>query len=346
MNTIELYLSGGRVSNIYIGESIQNLFQYTGNRKTFIITDENVYALYHRQFPAHMQVIITNSGDENKTLSTIEKLVECFIKMGVDRESFIVGIGGGEICDITGFIASIYMRGVRFGFVATTLLAQVDASVGGKNGVNFQRYKNMLGVFNQPEFVLCDTASLETLPVRELHAGLGEVVKTALLGDEALFDYIESNVEEILALDKDVINNVIKHCINIKSAIVEEDEQEAGERRKLNLGHTFGHAIEKNSSLLLHGEAVSIGLVIAALISNKLNLLDDESVGRIIALLVAFELPIRTDIDERLLFDAITKDKKKYNNEIYFVLNDGIGDVKVQLIGFDELLALYASIQV
>ena len=237
-------------------------------------------------------------------------------------------------------MASIYMRGVRFGFVATTLLAQVDASVGGKNGVNHNKYKNILGVFNQPDFVLCDTSSLNTLPPRELHAGMAEVIKTALISDSNMFEYLDANSDKILNLDEKVINLIVKRCVEIKASVVEADEREAGERRKLNLGHTFGHAIEKHGNML-HGEAVSIGLVIAAHISQKLNLLTGEEVSKIEHLLTKFNLPVKTDIEKSLLLDAVTKDKKKHGQSIHFILNNGIGHAKVETLSFDKLNTLF-----
>ncbi|MDR1054700.1 MAG: 3-dehydroquinate synthase [Prevotellaceae bacterium] len=336
MDKISIQLPDGRISCIYIGKYIRHILQYTVGRKMIILTEQKIYELYKQEFPANVPVVRVEGGEANKTLATIGEITGQLIENGIDRESFIVGIGGGIVCDITGFVASIYMRGLRFGFVPTTLLAQVDAGLGGKNGINFAGYKNMLGVFNQPDFVLCDTSALGTLPARELHAGLAEVVKTALIADNDLFVYLEENVDRILNLDEAVVNHLVKRCVEIKASIVKADEREAGERRKLNLGHTFGHAIEKHSNLL-HGEAISIGLCIAARISQKLNLLTENDVQRIDNLLITLKLPVKTAVDKALLLDTITKDKKKQNRYIHFILNDGIGKAKTKLLGFDEL---------
>ena len=336
MDIIDIQLPDNRTSHIYIGESLANIQQYTGNRCIVIITEANIYKLYKLQFPTDTPVILIDGGEENKTLSTVEKITEQLIELGIDRESFIVGIGGGIVCDITGFVASIYMRGLRFGFVATTLLAQVDASVGGKNGVNFSKYKNMLGVFNQPDFVICEIDMLKTLPALEFRAGLAEVVKTALIADKELFEYLEKNIDNILRLDQSAINYIVKRCIEIKASVVQSDEREAGERRKLNLGHTFGHAIEKHSNLL-HGEAVSIGLVIAAQLSQNLGLITEDEVLQIKKLLSVIGLPVQTDINKDLLLEAVTKDKKKHNQSIHFVLIKTIGNAEVKSIPFEDL---------
>lgn len=340
MNKIEVHLPDGRVSGIFIGESIKHIQHHTHNQNIIVITEANIYEQYQQHFPPNAPIIFIKGGEENKTMATIAHIAERLIELGADRGCYLIGIGGGIVCDITGFAASIYMRGVSFGFVATTLLAQVDASVGGKNGVNFNRYKNMLGVFNQPDFVLCDTGALKTLPMREVKAGLAEVVKTALIADKGLFEYIEQNANNILELNETAINHIVKRSVQIKASVVEADEREAGERRKLNLGHTFGHAIEKHGNLL-HGEAVSIGLVIAAQLSHKLNLISEIDVQRIAALLSKLGLPTSTDIDKELLLDAVTKDKKRQNQSVYFILNEGIGCAKVQPLAFNELKHLF-----
>ncbi|MDR1170319.1 MAG: 3-dehydroquinate synthase, partial [Prevotellaceae bacterium] len=262
------------------------------------------------------------------------------IDAGADRKSLIVGFGGGIVCDMTGFIASIYMRGIKFGFVPTTLMAQVDASVGGKNGVNCDGYKNMIGVFNQPDFVLCDSKTLKTLPLRELKAGMAEVIKSGLIANSALFSYVEENIDAILNSEKEQIDFIVSQCIGIKAKIVEIDEKESGERKKLNLGHTFGHAIEKHSNNLLHGEAVSIGLVIAAKISELLNLITNEDFIRIKNVLQKTGLPTGTDISPVNLLEAIGKDKKRENDSVHFVLNRGIGNSEIREISFNELAIL------
>lgn len=340
MHTITIKLPDGRVSKIAIGESLDRLSHFTDGRKTVILTDDHVYQLYLDRFPADVPVIRMPDGEKNKTLPTVHYVISHLIDLGVDRNYFIVGIGGGIVCDLTGFIASIYMRGLRFGFVASTLLAQVDASVGGKNGTNLDGYKNMVGVFNQPDFVICDTSMLNTLAPREVRAGVAEVVKCALIADSELFEYIVQNKDRILAMDKMVIDHLVRRSVEIKAAVVEADERETGERRKLNLGHTFGHAIEKHGKLL-HGEAVSVGMVIAANMSLKLGFLTSEQLARITDLLKALKLPVATDIPKESLLEAIGKDKKKQGAGLHFVLNKGIGAAEVRKLSYEEIAAIY-----
>jgi 3-dehydroquinate synthase len=335
-----LKLPDGRTSSILIGESIENLSKYLNSEKVFILTNPNIADLYSNTFPKKATVITMPAGEKNKNLNTVLDTIRRLIAAGADRKSVIVGFGGGIVCDMAGFIASIYMRGARFGFVPTTVMAQVDASVGGKNGVNCDGYKNMIGVFNQPDFVLCDPNTLKTLPEREFKAGMAEVIKCGLIADVELFSYVENNIDAILNYDNDKIYFIVNKSIGIKAAIVEADEKESGERKKLNLGHTFGHAIEKHSNNVLHGEAVSIGLVIAAKISELLNLITNEEFVRIKNVLEKTGLPVTTDISPANLMEAIGKDKKRENDFVHFVLNRGTGDSEIREISFDELAAL------
>ncbi|MDR0558871.1 MAG: 3-dehydroquinate synthase [Prevotellaceae bacterium] len=339
-----LKLPDGRTSLILTGESIGNLSAYINAPAIYILTNQDVYDLYGSTFPKNASVFILPSGEKNKTMNTVVDAVRQLIEKGADRKSFIVGIGGGIVCDITGFISSIYMRGLRFAFVPTTLMAQVDASVGGKNGVNCDGYKNMIGVFNQPDFVLCDTETLKTLNDREFKSGLSEVVKSGLIADASLFNYLENNVEAIMNRNSETLNHIVEKSIRIKAKIVENDEKESGERKKLNLGHTFGHAIEKRSdNICLHGEAVSLGLIITAKISKKLNLLSENDFDRIVNLLKNIGLPIYTDIPVKELIETAGKDKKKQGNTLHFVLNRGIGNAEIAEISYRELEQLIES---
>jgi 3-dehydroquinate synthase len=282
------------------------------------------------------EVITIGTGEEIKTLDTVQDIYAQLLSIQADRSSFIVGIGGGIVCDIAGFVASTFLRGVRFGFVATTLLAQVDASVGGKNGVNFEGYKNMVGLFHQPEFVICDPELLKTLPQKEISGGLAEIVKHAAIADAELFAYLEQHYEDVLALDSDAIQKLVLASVTIKSSVVSRDETEKGERRKLNFGHTFGHAIEKVSGIP-HGEAVSRGMAIAAALSVKKGLLTADEDKRIRALLNNLKLPTHFASETQAVVNAITKDKKREGNRIHFVLLNGIGSAIVDKITLEEL---------
>ncbi|MBN2062456.1 MAG: 3-dehydroquinate synthase [Deltaproteobacteria bacterium] len=336
----------GRTGNsiILIGETLHSLRKYVRAENAVIITDGNVLKYYGDQFPPY-KVIEIGTGERIKNWGTIDKIFSKFVEFEVDRMSYIVGIGGGVVCDISGFAASIYMRGVRFGFVSTTLLSQVDASVGGKNGVNFHGYKNMIGVFNQPEFVICDINLLKTLTKREVLCGMAEIIKHALIADPGMFFYLERNLEKALLLEKNIIEKLVHDSVRIKSDIVNMDEKERGERRKLNLGHTFGHAIEKSAGVP-HGEAVSMGMMVAARLSVKKGYLTSEELLRIEGLLGRFGLPTKMLLDKEKIIDAVGKDKKREGRNIFFVLLNGIGDTVVEEIPLKEFEELMNEIAV
>jgi 3-dehydroquinate synthase len=221
-----------------------------------------------------------------------------------------VGFGGGITTVVAGFVASTYMRGVGFGFVATSLLAQVDASVGGKNGVNLGGYKNMVGVFNQPDFVLCDVGVLDTLPEREFRAGLAEVVKSAVIDDVQLFEMLEGASAERLLTDKPLLEQVVWRTVSVKARIVAQDEREGGVRRLLNLGHTVAHAIEKCTREFVHGEAVAVGMVAINRVAESLGVLSGDDARRIDALIQGLGLPVRCDVPTEMLTNALRKDKR------------------------------------
>ena len=335
VKTLSLQGSRGQ-SDIHVGESMDRLEQYIpAGRRTIIITDRVVRDLYGKRFP-HADVISIGTGEKIKTLATIQNIMEKLIQLEADRSAFIVGIGGGIVCDIAGFAASVYLRGVDFGYVSTTLLAQVDASVGGKTGVNFSGYKNMVGVFNQPGFVICDTALLETLPAVEIACGFAEIVKHAIIADADMFAFLEQNSQKALALERSVIQRLVYDSVCIKAGVVEQDEREKGVRRKLNFGHTFGHAIEKTAGLR-HGEAVGLGMVIAGALSVEKGLLRPEEHDRIVALLEGLGLPVRMEVDREAVLDAMQKDKKRQGDSIKFVLADGLGKAVVQDVDLKEL---------
>jgi 3-dehydroquinate synthase len=323
---------------ILLGESIGKLKEYCKGRRTIIVADPMIVKLYGEKLEG-FEIIETGMGEEEKTLETVEKLYSGFLELGLDRESFVVGIGGGIACDIAGFAASTYLRGIGFGFAPTTLLAQVDASVGGKNGVNYKGYKNLIGTFNQPEFVLCDFELLKTLPQRQVSCGFAENIKCAAIASRELFEYLEGKGAELLKLERPAIEKAVYDSLSIKAGIVSRDEREQGERRKLNFGHTLGHAYEKVLGIP-HGEAVSIGMVAAAKLSVCRGTLSEGDASRLEKLLVAVGLPISAKADKDALIDAILKDKKREGAKINFVLLGGIGDAQVVEIGIEELEAL------
>lgn len=327
--------SAGAESVILVGEQLQNLKTYLPVETPIIITDTHVHNLWGAHFPQG-PVITIATGEKIKTLDTVGTIYGKLLELEADRSSFIVAIGGGIVCDIAGFVASTYMRGLRFGFVSSTLLSQVDASVGGKNGVNFGGYKNIVGAFNQPEFVICDPNLLSTLPQAEILSGFAEIIKHGAIADKALFHYLEENRDKALRLDPAVIEKLVYDSVIIKSSIVNRDEKEKGERRKLNYGHTFGHAIEKITQIR-HGEAVSVGMVLAAELAVKKGHLAVEGAARLRKLLAAYGLPVKLQLDAHKVLDTIRMDKKRKGDLIYFVMLSEIGRAEIKEIAVREL---------
>ncbi len=330
-------------SAILVGERLENLAAHCPVKQPIIITDVNVHDRYRGVFPPG-PVIVIGSGEKEKNLDTVRRIYEQLLALKADRDSFLIGIGGGMVCDITGFAAATYMRGVRFGFVATTLLCQVDAAIGGKNGINLGGYKNMVGTFCQPEFVICDPHLLKTLPPAEIRGGLAEVVKHAAIADPDLFVYLEAHYTRALALEAPVIEKLVHASVVIKTGIVSRDEKESGERRKLNFGHTFGHGIEKTTGVA-HGQAVSAGMVLACSLSVKKGWLAVGQAARVTTLLEKLELPVRLELDGPAVLEAIGKDKKKAGGQIHFVLLRRIGEARVVKIAMKELAAVLAQPQ-
>jgi len=336
VNVLEITCQSA-VSKIMVGEKLSLLSNYLGKGRTIIITDSNVRRLYGKEFPS-AEVIELEPGERSKSLETVRMCYRRLVDLEADRSVFICGIGGGVVCDITGFVASTFLRGVGVGFAATTLLAQVDAAVGGKNGVDFNGYKNMVGTFRQPVFVLSDIRVLGTLPSREVACGLSEVVKTAVVGNDVLFAQLEAEVPALLALDPVLLEKVVTACARVKTAVVEQDEREQGRRRVLNFGHTLAHALEKTSSIS-HGQAVSLGMVFAAEYSVRKRRLPRTAADRIIRLLERMKLPVDFPENGRTLCEAVRKDKKRSGDAVRFVFLDGIGIPVVERIPLSELEA-------
>ena len=329
-------------SSILIGESYLNINKYLPEKKCILICDENIYHHYSdfvKQFPH----VVMGCGETNKNWASVEKIVEQLFEMDADRNSFLLGMGGGLVCDVTGFVASIFMRGLEFGFISSSLLSQVDASVGGKNGINFGKLKNMIGVFNPPKFVICDPVLLQTLPKREVRSGFGEVIKHALIKDASLFRFLKENREALLNLDPHLMEDLIYRAVSIKTDVVENDPFEKGERKKLNFGHTIGHAIENNSDLT-HGEAVSVGMILATKLSEELSGLSSKEAKEIKDLLESFELPVQHDIPAEIINQYLAKDKKKNQSLIDFILLEKIGNARIQSISIDDLKSKVVSL--
>ncbi len=334
----------GRLGNssIYVGERLKNLKNYLPQSQTIIITDVNIKKYYQKDFP-DVPIITIGTGEGIKTLATIERILKKLMHLSCDRSSFIVGIGGGIVCDIVGFAASIYLRGVKFGFVSTSLLSQVDASVGGKNGVNLDSFKNMIGVFKQPEFVICDLDLLNTLPEKEISNGLAEIVKHALISDTGMFDFIKKHSQKALNLDYDTILRLVTDSVRIKSQIVGQDETESNERRQLNFGHTIGHAIEKIEKKG-HGRAVALGIIAAAEFSQARQMINREDVLKIYSLLADLNLPTTLEYNAKQVINAASKDKKKHGEDLFYVFLERIGKARVEKISYVEMNNFIKSI--
>ena len=300
-----------------------------------LLVDEQVMSLHGKLFDPFPVVLIPR-GEQHKTLQSVERVHRELVRLDADRSSLLVGIGGGVATDIAGFAASTYMRGVRFGFVATTLLGQVDASIGGKNGVNLDGYKNMVGVIRQPAFVWCDLALLNTLDPREYVAGIAEVIKYGAIRNGEFLYYLRDQMARLLSLDMEVLTRVVTTSVSEKVAIVRQDEYESGSRKLLNFGHTLGHAIERDQKIL-HGEAVALGMVLAARLSHTLGCLSAEGLALLEELIVAAGLPVERKFDPDRIFENIRKDKKKSGALIHFVLLDGPGNAFVRNIPLSEL---------
>ena len=333
-----VYKTGSGATELFIGKSWFEIGDHIDPGNTIIISDSNIYSIYGGDFPECRRIII-DPGEHTKSVATVEYIINQLLEKGCDRASFLLGIGGGVICDITGFVASVYMRGIDFGFISTSLLSQVDASTGGKNGVNIGINKNIIGCFSQPSFVICDPEMLKTLPEEEYISGLGELVKHAFIRDAGLLGFIEENIELILIRDSNLLTRLISTSVKIKIDIVTSDEKERGIRRLLNFGHTIGHSVEIKLGMK-HGLAVSYGMLLAAQISVELGMIDEKELGRIEAVLSNLRLLKNIPIELPDLFDIIARDKKVEKDRIFFVLLEGIGKGVIKEFNMVELAGL------
>ena len=324
-------------------------------KKICIVTDENVDPLYgemveHELLKLGSKVIKYSfvPGEGSKNLKTIEEIYAKCLDNQFDRQSVIVALGGGIVGDVAGFVASTYLRGIRFVQIPTTLLAQNDSSVGGKVGVNYKNHKNMVGAFYQPQMVYMNTAVLSTLPDREFASGMSEVIKHGLIRDESFYQYLTDHVGLIKAIDHQTIAQMNYHSCTIKGDVVSQDEREGSIRKILNFGHTVGHAIETLSNFAyLHGEAVSLGIVAAAYISKERNMLSQDEFKSILKTLDLYDLPIKlSGIDPEAIYQQLFYDKKVSKEKIVFILLNGIGNcVEVNNVTKEEILRSIAYLQ-
>jgi 3-dehydroquinate synthase len=313
--------------------------------KVFVITDTNVAKLHLDEFSSFLdnadikhKNIILEAGEQSKDFATLENISNQILSEKIDRNTLLIALGGGVIGDLTGFVASILLRGINFVQVPTTLLAAVDSSVGGKTAINSKFGKNLIGSFYQPKLVLCDLDFIKTLPDRDFISGYGEVIKYGLIEDEEFFSFLEDNIDKIKSKDSEILKKLIVKSCETKASIVSQDETEQGKRALLNFGHTFGHIFETQSGYsneLLHGEAVAIGMNMAAIMSQKLGLIDESQTKRIEkhlkqAGLFSSPKEIRDSWDKASLLEHLYKDKKVKNSQLTFILLNNIGSAFIQ----------------
>jgi 3-dehydroquinate synthase len=319
-----------------VGELLPALLPH---KRVVVVSDTNIDRHYHSLIEPYDHVLI-GLGEASKTLLTLDAIYRRFIELGVDRSCFVLAIGGGIVTDVAGFAASTFMRGLEFGFISTSLLGQVDASVGGKNGVNVEGYKNMVGTFTQPKFVICDVDLLRTLSPREFRTGLAEIIKAAVIADAELFEMLEQADFSTLQRDSDTLREMVYRAIKVKADIVERDERESGDRRLLNLGHTLAHAIEKSSSKFNHGEAVAVGLAMIAEVAANRDMLAVADKERIVALLERAGFALEPPVEVRTLLKAVKRDKKAEGDSIHVVFPLGVGNCCVEKMPLEEFKAL------
>jgi 3-dehydroquinate synthase len=324
----------------YFDASFAKIGDLVEKERSIFITDQHVFD-HHKKYFKGTKFIQIPSGETFKVQSTIDQIIDQLISFGADRKTTLVGVGGGVITDITGYVASVYMRGVPFGFVPTSVLGMVDASIGGKNGIDVGNYKNMVGVTRQPGFLFYDINLLQSLPAEEWVNGFAEVIKHAAIKDAALFRELEKNSILHYRKDKKALADLVRKNVMIKSAIVQKDEFEGSERRLLNFGHTLGHAVE-NVYHLPHGHAVSIGIKAACLISEEI--MNFKETARVTGLLQQYGLPIDIPVDFGKVIEIMRMDKKKLRDTMYYVLLEKLGKAVIKPIPMAHLEKLLYSI--
>ncbi len=320
----------------YFDAAFDQLQKLVSIDRAIILTDENIFAKHKKNFKG-WQTIVIPGGEAHKNQSTVDNIIQKLIELGADRKTTLIGVGGGVITDITGYVAGVYMRGLSFGFVPTSILAMVDAAIGGKNGIDVGLYKNMVGLIRQPSFLLYDYALLKTLPKQEWVNGFAEVIKHAAIKDAALFKMLEESKLSDYQKDPATVAKLIQRNALLKTKVVLNDEFEHGERKLLNFGHTVGHAIE-NLYNIPHGHAISIGMGVACSISEKTVGFKDTA--RVLQLLKRYGLPPQFDFDKEKAIEMLQKDKKKAGKGIDYIVLKKIGKAEIQTLSMEALVAL------
>jgi 3-dehydroquinate synthase len=331
---------------VLIGNSeLNKLPEKLDNQKLFknllIVIDENVARYYQTKiksvFSTHsgkIRYYILPAGEKTKSEKELKKIYDFLLKNNLGRDTVIIAIGGGVTGDLAGYAASTFMRGIQLVHVPTTFLGMIDSSIGGKTGINFNKKKNLIGTFYQPQLVFIDTMFLSTLPSREFNSALGEVIKYGLISNNDSYNFLSNNLEKVISKNCNVVERVIKESISIKAGVIQQDEfEQRGIRNILNLGHTFAHAIESELGFRVkHGEAVTAGIICSLFLSNKLGLLETSKHKNLLRFPASIRLPaIIKKINNQNVFDAMRSDKKNKDDKIMFVLLSGIGDLLVEV---------------
>lgn len=320
-------------THFYFDAAFSDLKNIVDQKQTILITDENVYAFNEKKFKGWRTIII-KSGEAYKNQPSVDSIIQQLIAFEADRKTTLVGIGGGVVTDITGYVAAVYMRGLSFGFIPTTILAMVDASIGGKNGIDVGLYKNMVGVIRQPSFLLYDVAFLKTLPDEEWVNGFAEIIKHACIKDASMFKQLQLHDIAYYQRKKKDLQLLIQRNAKLKAKVVQQDEFEKGDRKLLNYGHTLGHALE-NLYELSHGQAIAVGMVYAAHLSQEIT--GFKQVLQVITLLEQYGLPTHGSFELEKAFTILRMDKKREKDSINFILLEKTGRAVVRTLAIPDL---------
>ncbi len=340
MKNWKVKFSNSTVSFVLDG-SFTAIDKIVDKTQAIYITDENVYALYQKRFKGKKTIVIP-AGEEHKQQATVDFIIEALLNFGATRQAVLIGVGGGVVTDMVGYVAGVYMRGVAVGFVPTTILAMVDASIGGKNGIDVGLYKNMVGLIRQPQFLMYDLAFLKSLPKHQWENGFAEIIKHAAIIDAKMMKELSINDLTFYQKNKKALASLIERNVQIKVKVVQKDEFEKGDRKLLNFGHTIGHAIE-NQHVLLHGHAISIGMVYAAKISQVLTGFSETNI--LVETLKKYGLPTAMHFDIQEAMQVMQKDKKKATAGMQYVVLQKIGKAVCETIpmkSLEKLVKLYS----
>lgn len=340
MKNWKVNFSNSTVSFVLDG-SFAAIDKMVDKTQAIYITDENVYALHQKKFKGKKTIVIP-AGEEHKQQATVDFIIEALLNFGATRQAVLIGVGGGVVTDMVGYVAGIYMRGVAVGFVPTTILAMVDASIGGKNGIDVGLYKNMVGLIRQPQFLVYDLDFLKSLPPHQWENGFAEIIKHAAIKDAKMMKELSVNNLSFYQKNKKALASLIERNVQIKVKVVQKDEFEKGDRKLLNFGHTIGHAIE-NQHVLLHGHAISIGMVYAAKISQVLTCFSETNI--LVETLKKYGLPTAMRFDIQETMQVMQKDKKKATAGMQYVVLQKIGKASCETIpmkSLEKLIKLYS----